>query len=122
MLEFDEAQSRLTEAAPFPTRVETVPLVQAAGRVLAVELTATVDLPPADNSAMDGYAIRHADYRPGVAMPIQQRSYAGEQPQPLTLVLGDSQPHRIRVETEHRVQGDVVEPDRSGSEHGRPRG
>ena len=83
MLEFDEAQSRLTEAAPFPTRVETVPLVQAAGRVLAVELTATVDLPPADNSAMDGYAIRHADYRPGVAMPIQQRSYAGEQPQPL---------------------------------------
>lgn len=83
MLEFDEAQSRLTEAAPFPTRAETVPLVQAAGRVLAVDLMATVDLPPADNSAMDGYAIRHADYRPDAAMPIQQRSYAGEQPLPL---------------------------------------
>jgi molybdopterin molybdotransferase len=83
MLEFDEAQSRLTEAAPLPNRAETVPLAQAAGRVLAADLTATVDLPPADNSAMDGYAIRHADYRPEIAMPVQQRSYAGEQPQPL---------------------------------------
>ena len=83
MLEFDEAQSQLTAAAPVPARAETVALMQAAGRVLAVDLTATVDLPPADNSAMDGYAIRHADYLPGAAMPIQQRCYAGEQPQPL---------------------------------------
>lgn len=83
MLEFDEAQSRLTEAAPVPARSETVPLLQAAGRVLASSLVATVDLPPADNSAMDGYAIRQADYRPGASMPIQQRCYAGDQPEPL---------------------------------------
>jgi molybdopterin molybdotransferase len=83
MLEFDEAQSQLTAAAPAPSRTETIPLALAAGRVLAADLTATVDLPPADNSAMDGYAIRYADYQPGAKLPIQQRSYAGDQPAPL---------------------------------------
>ncbi|HEY0293814.1 MAG TPA: gephyrin-like molybdotransferase Glp [Bordetella sp.] len=83
MLEFDEAQSQLTAAAPVPARTETVSLAQAAGRVLAAGLTATVDLPSADNSAMDGYAIHHSDYQPGARLPIQQRCYAGEQPAPL---------------------------------------
>lgn len=83
MLEFDEAQSRLIAAAPAPARTETISLAQAAGRVLATDLSATVDLPAADNSAMDGYAIRHADYQPGAKLPIQQRCYAGDLPQPL---------------------------------------
>lgn len=83
MLSFDEAQSQLIAAAPAPARTETVPLDQATGRVLAVDVIATVDLPPADNSGMDGYAIRFADYRPGAKLPIQQRCYAGEQPRPL---------------------------------------
>ncbi|MEQ3551856.1 gephyrin-like molybdotransferase Glp [Pseudonocardia nematodicida] len=38
--------------------VETVPLAAAAGRVLAADLTAAIALPPFDNSAMDGYAVR----------------------------------------------------------------
>lgn len=83
MLEFDQAQARLAEAAPAPTRIETVALAEAAGRVLAADLQATLDLPPADNSAMDGYAIRHADYQAGARLPIQQRTYAGDLPQPL---------------------------------------
>jgi len=83
MLEFDQAQARLAEAAPAPTRTETVALAEAAGRVLATDLQATLDLPPADNSAMDGYAIRHADYQAGAHLPIQQRTYAGDMPQPL---------------------------------------
>ncbi|WP_144630970.1 gephyrin-like molybdotransferase Glp [Bordetella genomosp. 13] len=83
MLEFDQAQARLADAAPAPTRTETVSLADAPGRVLAVSLDATLDLPPADNSAMDGYAIRHADYRPGARLPVQQRVYAGDMPQPL---------------------------------------
>ena len=44
-----------------PTGVETVPLAEAAGRVLAEDLTAGVALPPFDNSAMDGYAVRAAE-------------------------------------------------------------
>ena len=41
--------------------VETVPLVLAAGRVLAAPVVAGEDIPPAPNSAMDGYAVRAED-------------------------------------------------------------
>ena len=37
---------------------ERLPLAQALGRVVAAAIRATLDLPPFDNSAMDGYAIR----------------------------------------------------------------
>ena len=40
---------------------EMVPLAQARGRVVARDAIAPVDLPPFDNSAVDGYAVRHAD-------------------------------------------------------------
>ncbi|MCC2594837.1 molybdopterin molybdotransferase MoeA [Pusillimonas sp. MFBS29] len=83
MLDFDSAQSRLAAAGGHPSITENCPLVQARGRVLAQTLFATLDLPPADNSAMDGYAIRHADYEPGRSLPVQQRCYAGVKPQAL---------------------------------------
>src|SRR6187455_231542 len=44
-----------------PLPVERVPLARALGRVLAEPLVAGVALPPFDNSAMDGYAVRAAD-------------------------------------------------------------
>ncbi|GAB1575567.1 molybdopterin molybdotransferase MoeA [Bordetella petrii] len=83
LLDFDRAQALLAQAAAPLDRRQLVALADAAGRVLANGLSATLDLPPADNSAMDGYAIRHADYQPGASLPVQQRSYAGEMPQPL---------------------------------------
>ncbi len=49
----------LKVTAPLPA--ETIPLTQAAGRVLAAEVRAAVDLPRFDNSAMDGYAVRSTD-------------------------------------------------------------
>jgi molybdopterin molybdotransferase len=45
--------------------IETVRLGEADGRVLAEDLVARVSLPPFDNSAVDGYAVRHADLTPG---------------------------------------------------------
>lgn len=83
MLEFDIAQSQLATAGSRPAVSEQCHLSQAAGRVLAQDVVATLDAPPADNSAMDGYAIRCADYAPGVALPVQQRCYAGQAPLPL---------------------------------------
>jgi len=83
MLDFDHAQKRLSEAAPALAGSETCPLADAAGRVLAQAVVAPLDSPPAHNSAMDGYAIRAADYVAGKALPIQQRCYAGEAPAPL---------------------------------------
>ncbi|MBN9564253.1 MAG: molybdopterin molybdenumtransferase MoeA, partial [Alphaproteobacteria bacterium] len=41
--------------------VETVALTTARGRVLAADLVTPLDLPPFDNSAVDGYAVRHGD-------------------------------------------------------------
>jgi len=82
LLDFDRAQALLAQAAKPLDRLQLVTLADAVGRVLAVDMSATLDLPPADNSAMDGYAIRYADYQPDVVLPIQQRSYAGDMPQP----------------------------------------
>lgn len=83
MLDFDEAQARLASAGTPPNITETCLLEQACGRVLAQTLYATLDMPPADNSAMDGYAIRHADYVQGQPLPVQQRCYAGVKPEAL---------------------------------------
>jgi len=80
---FDDAQERLVHDVPSPTRTERVSIDGAAGRVLAEPVHALLDLPAADNSAMDGYAIRHADFLAGQALPVQQRCYAGERPAPL---------------------------------------
>ncbi|MEZ5202630.1 MAG: hypothetical protein R2742_15620 [Micropruina glycogenica] len=44
-----------------PASGQTVPLDAALGRVLAVDVAAAVSVPPFDNSAMDGYAVRAAD-------------------------------------------------------------
>lgn len=84
MLNFEQAQARLAQAGTPIHTIETVALAHAGGRVLAHAVDATVDMPAADNSAMDGYAIRVADFRAGEALPIQQRIYAGEAPLALT--------------------------------------
>lgn len=84
MLDFDTAQARLAQRATTPTSQETIPLDQLNGRVLAADVIATLDLPPADNSAMDGYAIRAADVQAtGTTLPVQQRCFAGQVPEPL---------------------------------------
>jgi molybdopterin molybdotransferase len=83
MLDFSAAQCRLAHAAPAATRSEIVPLHAARGRVLAHAVLATEDLPPADNSAMDGYALRLADLHTSVNLPVTQTIYAGEPARPL---------------------------------------
>lgn len=49
---------------PVP-EMETAPLATAHGRVLSADVIAPIDLPPFDNSAVDGYAVRHADLKTG---------------------------------------------------------
>jgi molybdopterin molybdotransferase len=66
MLAVEEAHARIVAAfAPLPT--EWVHLAAAAGRVLARDLIGERDQPPADTSAMDGYAVRAADLAAGGA-------------------------------------------------------
>jgi len=58
LLSVDEALALLLAGAKPVAEVEQVPTLEAAGRVLARAQTSTMDVPPMDNSAMDGYAIR----------------------------------------------------------------
>ena len=63
MLSVDEAQQRvLDEVSLIDT--ELVPLAEAHGRVLREDVAAVADVPLADNSAMDGYALRAGDTGP----------------------------------------------------------
>lgn len=83
MLSFEEAAARLLGAAS-PTPLERVPIYAATGRVLAHDLQADMDVPPADNSAMDGYAVRAADVpTAGTRLPVSQRVPAGSVPSAL---------------------------------------
>lgn len=84
LMPVEEALQRLltlAEAAPIKD-TEWVALADAEGRVLASELVAALDLPPWPNSAMDGYALRLADWH-GEPLAVSQRIFAGHAPQPL---------------------------------------
>jgi molybdopterin molybdotransferase len=59
-----------------PLAVESVPLLASLGRALAQEQRATADLPAFDHSAMDGYAVRHADVTAGNVLPVQGEARA----------------------------------------------
>ena len=84
MLTVDAAIQLLGVAARPPLLVDEIPLVDALGRVLARDLQAVLDVPPAANSAMDGFAFRHADIRQaGQTLAISQRIAAGQSPKPL---------------------------------------
>src|SRR5919201_5591154 len=58
--------------------LESVPIADAAGRVLGEDACALVDLPPFESSAMDGFAVRAADL-PG-RLPVVERIAAGRPP------------------------------------------
>ena len=81
LLTIDEALARVLEHTQ-PLPAEDVPVAQAAGRVLAEDVRALVDLPPFRSSAMDGFAIRAGD-APG-RLPVVERIPAGlPSPRPL---------------------------------------
>ena len=61
MIPFAEALQTVLAHVQFTTRLEQVPLLSAHGRTLAAALVAAENIPIADNSAMDGYAVRSAD-------------------------------------------------------------
>jgi molybdopterin molybdotransferase len=84
LLSVEEALEVLLAGARPVAEIETVPTLQAAGRVLARAQTSTMDVPPMDNSAMDGYAVRLADVKaPDTALKVAQRVMAGSVGRPL---------------------------------------
>lgn len=85
MLSRREALDSLLDAARAVEGVEIVPTLAANGRVLAEDVLSTLDVPSADNTQMDGYAVRAADCASGSAtLRVAQRIPAGSVGQPLT--------------------------------------
>ncbi len=74
LLSIEEALARVLACAR-PLEPEAVPVAESAGRVLAADVAALIDLPPFPSSAMDGFAIRSVDV-PG-ELPIVFRIAAG---------------------------------------------
>ena len=86
LLTLDEALARLVSAvSPLPASTqETLATFDAFGRVLQQEVRSTLDVPPADNTSMDGYAMRCADVpSAGTLLPVSQRIPAGVVGSPL---------------------------------------
>jgi len=81
LMALDEALAALLATAQPLAELETLPLDEADGRVLAQDLLAALDVPGFDNSAMDGYAVRAAEvaaaHAAGLALPVSQRIGAG---------------------------------------------
>jgi molybdopterin molybdotransferase len=80
----DDALAALLAQAQPLAGSETVDTFAADGRVLAEDLVSSLQVPPQDNSAMDGYAVRRGEIADeGVPLPVSQRIPAGAAPQPL---------------------------------------
>ncbi len=78
LLSVDEALAQLLAGARAVGEIETVPTLQAIGRVLAQPVQSSMNVPPMDNSAMDGYAVRVADIpTAGTRLKVSQRIQAG---------------------------------------------
>jgi molybdopterin molybdotransferase len=80
LLALDDAVARILARveAPAPDRAEDVSTFDALHRVLAADVRSLLDVPPADNSEMDGYALRSGDVPvAGTVLPVSQRIPAG---------------------------------------------
>ncbi len=79
MLSVEEALARLLDSAQPVADVETIATLDADGRVLAGAVVSTMDVPPLDNSQMDGYAVRAADVPVApTTLRVSQRIAAGQ--------------------------------------------
>jgi molybdopterin molybdotransferase len=84
MLSVEEALARLLAQAHAITDAESVPTLLAHGRVLAQPVISGLDVPPMDNSQMDGYALRCADVPSApTTLRVAQRIAAGHVGAPL---------------------------------------
>ncbi|TDH59991.1 molybdopterin molybdotransferase MoeA [Dankookia rubra] len=86
LLSVEAAEALIADRVPPVAGIEQVGLAAALGRVLARDLPAPQPLPPFHNSAVDGYAFRHADLGAAgpTALRLEGRVAAGQAPPPLS--------------------------------------
>lgn len=125
LMSFDDALTALLAQADGEAEasgIENVDIVDASGRVLAQDVRSTLDVPPMDNTQMDGYALRSADVAGAtestpVRLPVAQRIPAGQIPKPLAegsaarIFTGAAMPpgaDAVVMQEQTRTDGDAV--------------
>ncbi len=73
----EDAMSQLLAQVNVTEKTETISLEQALGRILAQDQISSLHIPPADNSAMDGYALKSSDGQSGTALTMVDKVFAG---------------------------------------------
>lgn len=94
LLSVDEAKLKIMDSVAVITGQEKLAIRSTLNRVLATDIQSTINVPPYDNSAMDGYAIRHSDLKSGseVGLTLAGESFAGK---PFTGTMQSGQTIRI---------------------------
>jgi molybdopterin molybdotransferase len=84
MLTVEQALAQMLASADALPEVESIPTLQACGRVLATDVVSSMQVPPMDNSQMDGYAVRSLDVPAApTTLRVTQRIAAGHVGTPL---------------------------------------
>ncbi len=78
LLPLDKALQGMLEQLTCCCDTEQLPLPQALDRILAEEISSPLSVPPFDNAAMDGYAVRLADLAAGAPLPVAGKAFAGQ--------------------------------------------
>ena len=108
MLSVNEAITILLDSGKRLVESEKIDLIEASGRTLASDIIAPIDVPPADNSAMDGYAIRFGDWSDAQApIRLSQRITAGSVPAELKTWQRGPNIHRRRSAAGRGYRGDA---------------
>lgn len=77
LLDVEQAMDKMLSAlTPATTESQHVPLEQACGRILSEPVRSAFSVPPFDNSAMDGYALRSADLKQSNTLRLIGKSFA----------------------------------------------
>jgi molybdopterin molybdotransferase len=120
LLPIAEMEELIADRVQPVTETETVTLSAARGRVLADAVSAPLDLPPFDNSAVDGYAVRHRDLAGGgeTRLKISGRLTAGSGPgeplragEAIRIFTGAPMPpgaDTVFMQEDARVEDDIV--------------
>ena len=120
LLPIADAERLIAERVEPVAEIETVPLLAARGRVVARDIVAPLSLPPFDNAAVDGYAVRHADLDPAqeTRLTVSERVTAGHAAahalaarQAIRIFTGAPMPagaDTVFMQEDCRVEGDAV--------------
>lgn len=77
LLSLDDALEKMLAQVSCQRIATRIPLASAAGHITAAEVTSPVQVPPFDNSAMDGYAVRVEEAASGQPLPVAGKAFAG---------------------------------------------